>query len=84
MTAKLDYAWKLREVMATRGLFQTTHLRPRLAERGGRLRPRQIEERFAACRDALKLPAELVPHCLRHSHVICTASDPVRDIGSAA
>jgi DNA-binding Xre family transcriptional regulator len=34
MTAKLDYAWKLREVMATRGLFQTTHLRPRLAERG--------------------------------------------------
>ena len=28
MTAKLDYAWKLREVMATRGLFQTTHLRP--------------------------------------------------------
>ena len=34
MTAKLDYTWKLREVMATRGLFQTTHLRPRLAERG--------------------------------------------------
>src|SRR5207247_1833058 len=35
-----------------------------LTERGGRLRPRQIEERFAAYRDALKLPAELVPHCL--------------------
>jgi hypothetical protein len=34
MTAELDYAWKLREVMATRGLFQTTHLRPKLAERG--------------------------------------------------
>lgn len=34
MTAKLDYGWKLREVMATRGMFQTTHLRPRLAERG--------------------------------------------------
>ena len=40
-----------------------------LTERGGRLRPRQIEERFAAYREALKLPAELVPHCLRHSHV---------------
>ena len=38
-----------------------------LTERGGRLRPRQIEERFAAYRDALKLPAELVPHCLRHA-----------------
>jgi integrase/recombinase XerC len=37
-----------------------------LTERGGRLRPRQIEERFAACRDVLKMPVELVPHCLRH------------------
>ena len=37
-----------------------------LTERGGRLRPRQIEDRFAAYRDALRLPPELVPHCLRH------------------
>jgi site-specific recombinase XerC len=43
-----------------------------MTERGGRLRPRQVEERFAGYRDALKLPAELVPHCLRHSHVICS------------
>jgi DNA-binding Xre family transcriptional regulator len=42
MTAKLDYAWKLREVMATRGLFQTTHLRPKLAERGIRLSDSQV------------------------------------------
>ena len=42
MTAKLDYTWKLREVMATRGLFQTTHLRPRLAERGIRLSDSQV------------------------------------------
>ena len=42
MTAKLDYAWKLREVMATRGLFQTTHLRPRLAERGIHLSDSQV------------------------------------------
>lgn len=34
MTAKLDYRWKLREVMATRGMFSTTDLRPHLAERG--------------------------------------------------
>jgi DNA-binding Xre family transcriptional regulator len=42
MTAKLDYSWKLREVMATRGMFQTTHLRPRLAERGIRLSDSQV------------------------------------------
>lgn len=34
MTAKLDYRWHLREVMATRGMFSTTDLRPLLAERG--------------------------------------------------
>jgi DNA-binding Xre family transcriptional regulator len=42
MTAKLDYTWKLREVMATRGMFQTTHLRPRLAERGIYLSDSQV------------------------------------------
>ena len=42
MAAKLDYTWKLREVMATRGLFQTTQLRPRLAERGIRLSDSQV------------------------------------------
>lgn len=42
MTAKLDYRWKLREVMATRGLFQTTHLRPQLAERGINLSDSQV------------------------------------------
>jgi DNA-binding Xre family transcriptional regulator len=42
MTAKLDYKWKLREVMATRGLFQTTHLRPKLVERGINLSDSQV------------------------------------------
>jgi DNA-binding Xre family transcriptional regulator len=42
MTAKLDYIWKLREIMATRGLFQTTHLRPKLAERGIHLSDSQV------------------------------------------
>lgn len=41
MTAKLDYRWHLREVMATRGMFSTTELRPLLAERGIELSPSQ-------------------------------------------
>ncbi|MEU1274052.1 helix-turn-helix transcriptional regulator [Streptomyces sp. NPDC005799] len=34
MTEKLDYRWHLRKVMADRGMFSTTDLRPLLAERG--------------------------------------------------
>ncbi|WP_330433849.1 helix-turn-helix transcriptional regulator [Streptomyces sp. NBC_00825] len=41
MTPKLDYRWHLREVMATRGMFSTTDLRPLLAERGIDLSPSQ-------------------------------------------
>lgn len=37
MTAKLDYRWHLRQVMATRGMFQTTDLIEPLAERGIKL-----------------------------------------------
>jgi hypothetical protein len=42
MTARLDYQWKLREVMATRGMFSTTDLRPLLAERGLALSVSQV------------------------------------------
>ncbi|MGH3972755.1 MAG: helix-turn-helix domain-containing protein [Pseudonocardiaceae bacterium] len=42
MTAKLDYKWKLRELMATRGLFSTTDLRPKLVERGLHLSSSQV------------------------------------------
>ncbi|MFC8536807.1 helix-turn-helix domain-containing protein [Streptomyces sp. NPDC057249] len=41
MPAKLDYRWHLREVMATRGMFSTTDLRPLLAQRGIELSPSQ-------------------------------------------
>jgi DNA-binding Xre family transcriptional regulator len=42
MTAKLDYEWNLRKIMADRGLFSTTDLRPKLAERGVHLSASQI------------------------------------------
>ena len=41
MTAKLDYRWHLRELMAVRGMYSTTDLRPLLAERGISLSPSQ-------------------------------------------
>ncbi len=40
-----------------------------VTERGGRIRPPEINARFEAYRDALGLPAALVVHSLRHSYV---------------
>lgn len=42
MTAKLDYRWHLRQVMATREMFQTTDLVGPLADRGIRLSSSQV------------------------------------------
>ena len=44
-----------------------------VTERGGRVKPAEINARFVAYRDALGLPKALSPHSLRHSYVICTA-----------
>ncbi|MGY2119770.1 tyrosine-type recombinase/integrase [Nocardia gipuzkoensis] len=62
-----------------------TNIRPRfgfddhpalwLTERGGRLRPREIEERFATYRDDLGMDPDLTPHCLRHSHITHCVED---------
>lgn len=40
-----------------------------VTERGGRVKPAEINARFVAYRDAIGLPAALVPHSLRHSYV---------------
>jgi DNA-binding Xre family transcriptional regulator len=42
MTAKLDYQWHLRKIMATRGMFSTTDLLAPLAERGVKLSSSQV------------------------------------------
>ncbi|MFZ0714004.1 helix-turn-helix domain-containing protein, partial [Mycobacterium sp.] len=42
MAAKLDYRWRLRQVMAERGMFATTDLLEPLAERGIRLSSSQV------------------------------------------
>jgi DNA-binding Xre family transcriptional regulator len=42
VTARLDYRWHLRQVMASRGMFATTDLTGPLADRGIRLSSSQV------------------------------------------
>ena len=42
MTKKLDFRWKLREIMASRGLFSTADIHTCLVERGIELSKEQV------------------------------------------
>ncbi|MHB8296800.1 MAG: helix-turn-helix domain-containing protein [Acidimicrobiales bacterium] len=55
MTAKLDYCWHLRAVMASRQMFATTDLVGPLAERGIRLSPSQVYRLVAERPERLSL-----------------------------
>src|SRR6266568_4483251 len=48
-----------------------------VTERGGRVKPAEINARFVAYRAALGLPEALVPHSIRHSYVSHLTEDGV-------
>lgn len=54
-TRRLGYRWHLREVMAARGLWHTTELRPLLLERGVELSPAQVHRLVTGTPERLSL-----------------------------
>jgi DNA-binding Xre family transcriptional regulator len=55
MSGKIGYVWHLRRLMAERGLFATTELRPLLAERGVVLSREQVYRLVARTPERLSL-----------------------------
>jgi DNA-binding Xre family transcriptional regulator len=56
MKRQVRYQWRLREVMATHGLFSTTDLAPLLLERGIELSPVQVWRLVTGTPERLSLP----------------------------
>jgi DNA-binding Xre family transcriptional regulator len=55
MRREVGYRWNLRELMASRGLFTTTHLSPLLVERGINLSASQVHRLVTGTPERLSL-----------------------------
>jgi DNA-binding Xre family transcriptional regulator len=76
---RVAYTWHLRDVMADQGLWQTTELRPLLAQRGVELSAAQVYRLAAGTPERLSLTT-LAALCDIFS---CTPSDLIETTASA-
>ncbi|MFB6580538.1 helix-turn-helix domain-containing protein [Streptomyces virginiae] len=56
MPRQISYRWRLRELMATRGMFTVGELMPHLAERGITLSSSQVHRLVSGTPERLSLP----------------------------
>jgi DNA-binding Xre family transcriptional regulator len=86
MRRTIDYRWRLREIMATRGLFATTNLLPLLAERGITLSTSQVHRLVTGTPERLSLLVlaalcdllDVTPNDLIETHAQNAAPPPNR------
>ncbi|GFE20612.1 helix-turn-helix transcriptional regulator [Streptomyces libani] len=71
MSRQITYRWRLRELMAARGMFTVPELMPHLAERGITLSASQVHRLVSGTPERLSLPV-LAALC---DILDCTASD---------
>jgi DNA-binding Xre family transcriptional regulator len=76
MGRKLDYRWRLREVMAARGLWATTDLGPLLVERGIDLSATQVYRLVTQTPERLSLKT-LMALC---DALDCTSTDLIEAV----
>ena len=79
MSGKIGYVWHLRRLMAERGLFATTELRPLLAERGVVLSREQVYRLVVRTPERLSL-ATLAALC---DILGCSPADLVEPVAAA-
>jgi DNA-binding Xre family transcriptional regulator len=80
MGAKLGYRWRLREIMAARGLYMTTDLAPLLEERGIKLSAPQVYRLVTQTPERLSLPT-LMALC---DALGCTSVDLIEPVEEKA
>lgn len=80
MGRKLDYRWRLREVMAARGLWATTDLAPLLVERGIDLSAAQVYRLVTQTPERLSLKT-LMALC---DGLECTSTDLIEPVEAKA
>jgi len=80
MERKLGYRWRLREIMAARGLYMTTDLSPLLAERGIDLSAPQVYRLVTQIPERLSLQT-LMALC---DALGCTSTDLIEPVAEQA
>src|ERR1019366_6002708 len=80
MARKLHYRWNLRQVMASRGMFQTTDLTAPLAQRGIRLSSGQVYRLVTERPERLSLKILLALLDM----LDCTMDEPIEPVAAAS